>query len=282
MCDSQSAGAPRPDGADPRNLHDEAVRPLLAALRLFLLIVVCSLSTRASLDAQPVRGISPPGVEVETLTLKAYRMLHQPAREALPLVEPLLSPRGTVELRLDNNTLVIRDHPTVIGQIEPLLREFDHLPRELPIVIHLLEAQRAGSDASPDENTRGLPPGLIASLGVMAQFNRYHLVAAIDLESKEGENVSYELGREYEVRFAVGTVLLDRRVKLHGFEILRPLGAGLDRQLFLGNLNLTLGRTLVVAVADAGMAVAVTCAPDAAASKLDADGGAGGFGLGAP
>lgn len=202
-----------------------------------------------------------PTVQVETLTLKAYRFAHQPAREALPLVEPLLSERGTVELQVGNNTLVIRDHPTVIGRLEPLLRKFDHPPRALPFEIHLLEAEPA-PEADRDENIRGLPPGLVESLGVMTRFNRYRLIADIELESREGEQVSYELGQSYRVRFGVGTVLLDQRLKLRGFEITRPIG-DLDERLFYGNLNLTLGKTMVIAVADAGMAVAVTCAPQA-------------------
>lgn len=265
MFDQRNAGAWRTPVTASRT--ETVGRQRLAALVSWLLVIV----VLPAASSDPLRAQISPAPQVETLTLKAYRMVHQPAREALPLIEPLLSSEGSLQLQMGNNTLVIRDHPSVIRRIEPLLREFDHPPQELPLEIHLLEAQLAEPDSDPKENTKGLPPGLVASLGVMARVNRYRVVAAIDLEPKEGESVSYEMGSSYQVRFTVGTLLIDKHVKLHRFEVLRPMG-DVDRQLFLGNLNLILGKTMVVAVADAGLAIAVTCAPETAIKSPSARG----------
>ena len=109
---------------------------------------------------------------IETLETKAYSMVYQPAREALALVEPMLSARGSVELRLVTNILVVRDHPTTIRKIEVLLEDFDHPPYKLEMRLHLLRASQAPIGSDPEENTKGLPASLVQSLGIMARINR--------------------------------------------------------------------------------------------------------------
>ncbi len=204
----------------------------------------------------PVAAAAQP--QIETLSVKAFRLAHQPAREALRLVEPMLSPAGSVELRLADNTLVLTDQPTVISRIEFLLREFDHTPLDLQLAIHLLRVTQGPPD-SAHQNLLALPPGLVESLGAMASRNRYELLGAIELASKEGAEVSYEVAEKYEVRFTVGTVLLEQRLRLRSFEVLQWLG-DIKSSLLQAHLNLWLGKTLVVSVADRGLAVAVTCA----------------------
>jgi len=200
---------------------------------------------------------------VETLTVKAYRLTHQPAREALTLIEPLLSARGSVELRVPANTLVLRDHPSAILRIEALLREFDHPPTELVVEIDLLRASPASPEEDVLEHLRGLPPDLVETLKPlpMTRYVSYRLLAGIDIRSKEGEEVSYELGDRYEVRFRIGTVLLEQRLRLRDFTILERLGE-LDRTLFNSStVNLILGKALVLGVAGSDLAVALSCDP---------------------
>ena len=55
----------------------------------------------------------------EVLVLHAFTLKHQRASDAIPLVHPLLSERGTVELQPGDNTLVIRDSPGALARILP-------------------------------------------------------------------------------------------------------------------------------------------------------------------
>ncbi|HVS16373.1 MAG TPA: hypothetical protein VMV46_20865 [Thermoanaerobaculia bacterium] len=219
------------------------------------LVLVLSLS--GSLAAQePER--------VETLVVHAHAMEHQPAREALPLIETLLSPAGSLELRTATNTLVIRDRASVIERIQPVLREFDHPPRQLTLEIFLVEASRppAGGGGGGDE----LPESLARGLGRMLQFNRYRLLGQGVLEAREGDHVSYALGGGYEVSFRIGTLLAGQRLRLRGFQISRR-GGEVARSLLHADLNLNVERMYVLSVArdessDSGLVVAVSCTPE--------------------
>ena len=49
---------------------------------------------------------------------------HQEAREAMPLLYPLLSEQGTVELQPGGNTLVVRDRGEVLRKLLPVLQDY--------------------------------------------------------------------------------------------------------------------------------------------------------------
>ena len=87
-----------------------------------------------------------------------------------------------------------------------------------------------------------------------------HLLGGATLITQEGEGVSYELGPNYEVRFEIGTVLLNQRLMLRNFQILERLG-DLKKSLLHTHINLKLGKTLVLGSADSSLAVAVVCDP---------------------
>lgn len=195
-------------------------------------------------------GQPAPGVEAEELILHAYTLKHQPAREALPLVEPLLSKRGTVELQPGDNTLVIRDTLAALSAIVPVLRRFDHPARPVRVEVILVEANRAPVSGVPPST---LPEALVRRLRSLLPFTFYHVLAQAQLDSREGEEVTYEMGEGYTVSFRLGTLLEDRRLKLHGFRITRqvpgnPVGPQ-RRQLIHTNLNLWLDQTMNLVLA---------------------------------
>src|SRR4028118_1131009 len=92
----------------------QSVRRIAASFLLLSLIASC-------LGAQSARP--------EELVLHAFALKHRPAGEALALVSPLLSDRGTVELQPRSNTLVIRDTLASLRKIVPTLRAYDHPAR---------------------------------------------------------------------------------------------------------------------------------------------------------
>ena len=84
------------------------------------------------------------------LLVHAYTLRHQPAAEALALVHPLLSERGSVQLQPGGNTLVIRDEQAVVERVAALLREFDHAAKKLAIRIQVVRAGNGGDGARLD------------------------------------------------------------------------------------------------------------------------------------
>jgi hypothetical protein len=183
----------------------------------------------------------------EPLKLYAYTLKHQAASEALALVEPLLSGRGTVELRVTDNTLVVRDTEGVLSSIGPVLQRFDHPTRNLSIEVTIIRARRASF--SPVLQEEPLPEPLARRLKDLLPYSTYSVLARTDLPTREGEEVTYELGEGFGVRFRTGTVMEGQRVKLHGFRITRASGAAATRNLIHGNLSLQLARTFTMTLA---------------------------------
>ncbi len=197
--------------------------------------------------------------EAETQVRHAFALQHQRADDALEWMQGEMSPRGTIELQRATNTLVLRDRSSVIEHLLALLREFDHPRRQIEFEIFILEASRRGSGDPRSE----LPAQLTDELGNWLAFTSYRLLGEGQFEATEGEEVRYEIGTEFRLGFRVGTVLLDRRLKLYGVEIERSRSALLDERVFNGHLNVWVGKPLVLALpyrgSDAtGLVVAVT------------------------
>ncbi len=89
-------------------------------------------------------ALAAPAQTEPALLVHAYTLRHQPAAEALVLVHPLLSQRGSVQLQPGGNTLVVRDEAAVVERVAELLREFDHPAQTLAIRIQAVRAGAAG------------------------------------------------------------------------------------------------------------------------------------------
>jgi len=102
------------------------------------------------------------GDDAEIL-LHVYALRHQTAGDALGLVKPLLSPRGTVELRPGDNTLVLRDTAQAIARILPVLVGFDHPSRPVDVELWMVRAsgKSAVSPPLPQSRPSNVPPDLL-------------------------------------------------------------------------------------------------------------------------
>lgn len=224
MRTSTSSGAPWAVGAPCERSGPRS--PLWGALAALLL------AGAAAAAAQPEPA----------LLVHAYTLRHQPAAEALGQVYPLLSPRGSVQLQPGGNTLVVRDEAAVVERVAELLRQFDHPPHELALRIQVV---RAGDGAEGEVLDRDLAERLRELL----RYDSYRVVAAADLMAREGEQVTYELGEEYLIAFQLGTLMRAERLKLHDFEVTRRSGEAADRRLLRTQVNLLLGRPMILGLA---------------------------------
>lgn len=229
-------GGPNPLPSHRGNRDKVPVIPVSHARRsiasFFLILAVAS----ALLAQSPEQGPGP-----KEVVLRAYTFKHQRASEALSLVYPLLSPRGTVEYQPQGNTLVIRDIDAAIRRIMPVLRGFDHPARPLRLEVIVVRASR--SQVSPPLPRSDLPEQLTKRLNNLLKFDVFETQAQAQLAGVEGQWVVYELGPEFRVSFRFGTLLENQRVKLSNFRISRRVEGRPEATLLQANVNLRLDRT---------------------------------------
>ncbi len=208
-----------------------------------------------------------------TMRVYAYTLKHQPAHEALALIRPLLSTRGTVEVQPGDNTLVIRESRPALARLTRVLAEFDHPPEELRFDIRIVRAGPKRNVVSPpaSEDASPLPEELAGRLRELLRYDDYRVLAEAGVTSQEGEDVTYDLGQTYSVSFRPGTVMAGQRVKLEGFRIVKkvkgPSNKGRQlapRELFHATLNLWLGRPFNLVLAhdesrQEALMVAISC-----------------------
>lgn len=215
------------------------VRRLVAIVAL-IASVLWTLGPAAPLAAQPH--------ELDELVLHAYTLRYQQAIEAVPLIQPLLTGRGTLELQPGGNTLVIRDTAAALGRIVPVLRNFDHPAQPIKVEILIVRASRAV--VSPPVARSDLPEPLTRRLRELLPYESYELQAQAQLASQEGQAVAYELGDDYVVSFRLGTLLEAKRIRLANFEVSRRAGKSKSTlPLVHTSLNLCLDQTMSLGLA---------------------------------
>jgi hypothetical protein len=190
----------------------------------------------------------------QEMAVHVYALRHQRATDALRLVLPLLSDEGSIELRPGGNTIVIREKRSHAEQVLQALYRFDHEKRQIAVGLWLIRASRGAPISPPavvDPQLRDYPE-VLDRLRDYLQYNSYSIVGYARAEGSEGDDMSFDLSREYDVRFRLGTVMGLERVPLEGFEVLRRLDEsgrnGAPRSLLRSNLNSWLDRPLVLAL----------------------------------
>lgn len=217
-----------------------------------------------------VAGAVGAGAE-EQMRVHARELEHRPTADAIALVRPLLSPGGSVTEK--GSSLVVRDRPETVARIVALLDAFDGPPGEVELEIHVVRAGPARAVISPPEPPRPLPEELIGKFRGLLRYEDYEVVASASVSSKEGEDVSWDLGSDLDVSFRLGGLISGRRLRLEGFRVREqpPMNPNKGRalpaeDLFRGTLNLWVDRPFTLVIADGAEAeeallIAITCKP---------------------
>lgn len=226
--------------------------PRLAAWLAAVLLLV----TGGALGAQGTgmrtdRSSTPDRPVTETTPLKvfAYQLRHRPLLEAATQIQPMLSSRGSLELRPADNTLVIRDSVTALTRIVPALHQLDHATRDLMIEVTIVEAHRAV--VSPILPSDELPEAFAQRLKEVLPYRSFRVMAYTRLTAQEGQEVTYQVDGGFELDFRLGTVVGDRQLKLHGFRVSKLAGSdpAKSKQLYHSNLNLLMTMPTVLVLA---------------------------------
>jgi hypothetical protein len=206
------------------------VRPAVALLAVLLALPLVQLDAQAQ----------------QELVVHAYTLKHQKASEALMLIHPLLSPRGTVELQKGGNTLVVRDTVAALAQVIPILRNFDHPARPLRLDVFVVRASRRSVSGQPA--AAQLPAELEQRLRGLLHYEVYELEAQARMTTLEGQSVTYEMGSGFQASFRLGTVVAGR-IRLSDFRMVRRLPQKAEQPLVHTNLNLSLEQWMSLGLA---------------------------------
>jgi hypothetical protein len=233
-----------------------------ASLVLLLALLVWAGAARAQ--------ATPPPVPEPELAVHVYTLQHQSAREAMNLVLPLLSPRGTVEVRPAGNTLVVKDTLGALQRILPVLYAFDHPAQPVEIEVWLVRATgAAGVSPQVPGPPSTVPPEMLKSLRNHFAYQSYGLLGSSRVRALEGEQVTFQVAKDFAVRFRLGTIVGDERLRLNDFEVLLVPENGTPGSLIKSQVNLWLERPLAMGLtAGQGTALLVVVRCTSEASTL--------------
>ncbi|HEX2251748.1 MAG TPA: secretin N-terminal domain-containing protein, partial [Thermoanaerobaculia bacterium] len=224
-----------PSGHFPR----PASRP---AAWVLLLLIAAAVPVAAGAQESRRNQVSPVFPQ-ERVAVHAYTPRHRTAAEAAAVVVPLLSDHGAVTVQEESNTVVVRDTVGALTRIAPALRAFDR-PRQ-PLALEMMVVRAAnGRHAHSLRSTA--PPEVARQLARHVRYDVYQLVGRAELETAEGEEVTYEVGGGYTLRFRVGDLGTTKRLKLHDFRVFQN---GREEAMLRVNLLLTLDHMYILGLA---------------------------------
>ncbi len=222
-----------------------------SALALALVAALAgSLAAQSAPAPAPRSSVGPPAAPrpplpaPEELRLHVFTLQHQRAIEALAVIRPLLSVRGAVDLDETANTLAVRDTLASLSRVTMAIRAFDHAAQPLRFEVQLVHAET--SALSPVPPSDDLDPALLAKLKQLLRFQHYARIGRAEIESREGEQVTYQLGDRYRLTFRVGTVVDGRRVRLSDLRMVRLATGAPERELVHTSVNLGLQQPLIL------------------------------------
>jgi len=204
---------------------------------------------------------------------RVFQLRFRSASNALAVVEPLLSPAGTVLLQPRANTLVVRDDRKVIDKAALALALWDQAPFTYRVRVKLYVASTAKDTGSVASDPA---PELGAEFAQLFHFTSYQALDDLEFVSQEGSSVEASAGERYILRFTLRTQPGDpERVVLGPFELTRRHGNATPapaRPLLRSTVSLRVGQTAVVAAARSEQASRVLLLVVTASRRARTDG----------
>lgn len=203
--------------------------------------------------------------EAPKLAQVSYPLEHRDVQEALELVEPLLSDRGTARPLPGGHTLEVRDTAERLERVMEVLRSFDRPVRGYKMELMVIRA-RPISVSPPPPPPEEIPRELLERWRNLLRYEYYELVARKEWAAPVDRKVTEELGAGYRVSFHLSKIYGSRRVKLQDFRLLRRSEKGLD-ELIHTHLNPHLDQILSLGLAKdeasrTALMVVVVCRED--------------------
>jgi len=178
---------------------------------------------------------------------RVFVLKHRPAGEAVSVVEPLLSPEGSMLVRPRDNSLTVVDEAATVARVAEAIARFDATPASFKVRVRLVRAStQPPGPGSVKLDLSGLPSGLLP-------YTSFREVGGFEAVTMDGGYVSASAGETYAVNFAVRAAAGDaERVQLVRLELGRREGQsslpGVEsiRPLLRSTVSLLIGQTFVM------------------------------------
>ena len=209
------------------------------------------------------------GVAAEKpLVERVYHLGRQPAAAAVERVCPLLSARGSVEVKDGGRTLVVRDFEPIAESALAALAAFDRGGRTLRLAVQIVSADARGA-GGVEAAAVELPAEVVERLYRLLRYRSYSLLARADVEAAEEVLSTFEVGSEFRVSFRLVRGADSQRVRMREFRVLRKTDQGDLRPLVQTHLSLEMGRPMILGLApteasDRALVVVLRAEPDTA------------------
>jgi type II/III secretion system protein len=166
--------------------------------------------TLLALVALPARAQSP----APAILARAFVVQHRPLADAADVVQPILSPDGSVKLQPRLRTLVVEDRSDVLTRVAALLQSFDLPPRSVEVTLSLFlgtSQERAGQAVGAPSISREVR-GVLETLGDFTKWTSYEALGSRSILAVEGAGpVVADLSDDYRAVFTVDAVQHDQR-----------------------------------------------------------------------
>jgi hypothetical protein len=169
--------------------------------------------------AVAVLSLAAVGAAAADQELRVFQLHFKTARDAAVLVEPILSPGGSVLLQPSLNSITVRDTPEVLRRVSEALANWDVAPASYRIRIRVL---LASTDPPPPGKAGPLIEGIGAELKELFHFTNYRDVATLQVTASDGSVVEMAAGERYHLGFTVRGMTQDpERVQLAQLQLAR-------------------------------------------------------------
>ena len=150
--------------------------------------------------------------------LRVFQFHFRPAREAATLIEPMLSPEGSLLLQPGLNAITIRDNPDVLKRVTGALASWDVAPQAYKVRVRVFLAFHEPKSAAPPPSI----PEIGEKMYLLFGFTRCEEVATVQVIAADGNAVEVAAGDRYHLRFMVRSVPQESdRVQLAQFQLAR-------------------------------------------------------------
>lgn len=183
--------------------------------------------------------------------VQVFQLHFRPARDAAALIEPLLSPEGSLLLQPKLNTVTVRDRREALDRVAEALASWDVAPLTYRLRVRLLLASTATPTPGP---AAPLISGVGAELSQLFRYTSYQEVDTLAITAAEGTAVEAAVGERYHISFTLRAGAVDPdRIQLAHLELARrerkAEQAETLRTLLRSTVSLKLGQTLVLGAA---------------------------------
>lgn len=187
-----------------------------------------------------------PLMAAEEASVRVFVLKNKRVEEAALLIRPHLSDSASITLTQRLNAMTVTDREQNLKTIAKIIAEFDSPPRGFTFAVKLVRARADVAAGSMAQEIGGLG----AKLKTMFQFNDYALIDSAVIQGLEGKPVSYRLGDEYVLTFAIGPVGAGDELLLSPIALSRlkknEQGRMVPVPLYRASLPVALNQTLVL------------------------------------